>query len=812
MDIDRLIRTALHGRGSLLRAALLGAALTLVLDACTEVDRSSSAPEEDVASVQIAIREAPEDAECAHIHVVGPKGVARTREENLKPGQPTVFTFEGLPPGPTVFSAQAFDAPCADVDPDEPSYVSNQVHRRLRVGTNGEVVLTMRPVGVADVDVVLDFPGDDRGRWVSLDGSPAGTLARAQFDAEQSTPASSFFDVFVSGYFVRERMGDDGRAYSELTFPGLQRIGQVGAPDLPAVRLDLAVMTSAMGVELGSVEVMSSMSEQLLVWPAPEAQLDHPEGKPEKFARDEKIYGGGSPFPASDGEALQEVRPKMGSIDGASVHIYPVHWDPAKQVLEVASHARYRFDHDGDEDARQEITRDRALAADATFANWSAVSSLAPANLMLYTGDFLFVYPEGYHEELAPLITQKKARGFAVTELTTAETGTTCASIRAAIEGWYDSKPAWRDKYALLVGDTDVIPQCTAPSGDPTDDLYASTNGDDLDEEIYLGRLSVDSETDAATQVAKILAYSDAPSLFFDYGSVLLVAHKEDAPGKYVGAHESVRTASYATPPAFSTLYGHVPGSNDAAVSAEINSGMGLVSYRGHGSTGAWTGWDLSSEYYDAGDLAALVNASNVSPLVWSFACSNSHLDDPDSVAELWMESSSRAVAHYGATVPSYTHPNHELDRAMFQAVYDTGLTIHAQAIEAAEDQMVAYDPTYGWDNAWMYLLLGDPELRIRRGAVLVLVLELPVQIEVCRVGPCPLDVRVLDELGNPVPDVLVSVFKEGMDGKDEVLDNRYAGRTGVATLDITPSTPGELLVSVRDQLGNSSTEVVEVR
>ena len=41
------------------------------------------------------------------------------------------------------------------------------------------------------------------------------------------------------------------------------------------------------------------------------------------------------------------------------------------------------------------------------------------------------------------------------------------------------------------------------------------------------------------------------------------------------------------------------------------------------------------------------------------------------------------SYAHYGATVDSWTTQNHELDRQMFKAVYDLGLTTHAQAIEA---------------------------------------------------------------------------------------------------------------------------------
>src|SRR5690606_1499029 len=101
-------------------------------------------------------------------------------------------------------------------------------------------------------------------------------------------------------------------------------------------------------------------------------------------------------------------------------------------------------------------------------------------------------------------------------------------------------------------------------------------------------------------------------------------AHKENAPGKYVGAHESVRTASYAVPPAFSTLYGHQAGVDDSDVNLAINNGLGLVAYRGHGNSAAWTTWNTLNESYNSADVTALANLPSQVPVVWSLACTNS--------------------------------------------------------------------------------------------------------------------------------------------------------------------------------------------
>ena len=335
-------------------------------------------------------------------------------------------------------------------------------------------------------------------------------------------------------------------------------------------------------------------------------------------------------------------------------------------------------------------------------------------------------------------------------------------------------------------------------------------NGDDLDEEVYVGRLSVDSEADLANQVAKILTYEDSPNLFCCYDRALLVAHKENAPGKYVGAHESVRTASYATPPSFDTLYGHIAGVDDADVSLAVNNGLGLVAYRGHGSSGAWTTWNIPNESYNSTDVTGLANLAQQVPVIWSLACTNSALGTEDSIGEIWMEGvNNRAVSFYGATVPSYTSQNHELDRQLFKAVYDTGLTIQSHAIKHAEEQMASIMGAS--DNAWMYLLLGDPEMSIRRRNPINWKIEVPVEYKPCFGFPCYLNVSVLDEVGNPAPYVKVAAWKTA-DGRDEVLSNRYTDRYGRAQIPVTGLTAGKLMVTFTDDNGNSATRTVVVR
>ncbi len=689
-------------------------------------------------------------------------------------------------------------------------------------------VLTLAAVCLVGLDGIALAQGSRQ--WISTDGSPPGTPAEVRFDASASNASDSFFDVFIHGFDVDTYMGPDSRLYMRLDVPwmagaiGDPNIFPPGAPALPGVHFNLAIATGAQSARMEqSFFDIFTLANFGLVSPNWEPELDHPGGTPARFVRDETIYGSQGPWPPIEGLASSPASSRLGSIMGATPEVYPFHWDPSTGNLMVYRHARYHFSHIGTPQNSTELTKDRVKLASSLFNNWAAVSAYFLPNLVLYTGDYLIITADATRDELLPLIVQKWARGFLVQVATIGTTGNTCASIRAIINAWYTLTPAWRDHYCLLVGDVDLIPLCTAPTGVPTDDLYGSTNGNDLDEEVYVGRLSIDSEADCTEQVARILAYEDSPQPFCCYDQVLLVAHKQDAPGKYVGAQESVRLAAYAVPPVFSTLYGHIAGVDNADVSAWINGGGGLVAYRGHGTETEWWQWDIGNQSYTNVDVGALANAPRA-PVMWSFACDNSALGTEDCIAEAWMEQTGAdgAVSHYGSTVPSGTDENHELDRQMFKAVYDLGLTTESQAIQHAEAQMRVL-AGHTWDNSWMYLLLGDPDMQIRRRNPIKWDIVEPPILPVCVAPPCYLDILVKDPLGNPIPDLLVGAYKPAgmappssgsaaaVAATEEVFDNRYTDANGLAHIPAEPSTPGTLDYTVGDEQGNSVHRTIRV-
>jgi hypothetical protein len=581
----------------------------------------------------------------------------------------------------------------------------------------------------------------------------------------EENSAAQVFEIEVPGYYFELRGGPDGVIYEHLTLPGAAHTSGLGAPDLPVARLLLGLPLSNSGAQEVdyTVEVVESqVVDSVRVWPRVQSSTDGlggPDSSPEVFVIDPKVYAK-TRTPDLVSKGVVAVSSSRMGVKSGELSVPLAIASPASEQVEILTKLKVTVEAREPFATEVSVSRETHKKLKNAFVNWSRVKDFFPWS-NLFCDRYIAIYPDdSYAPALAPLLNQKRAEGMWVTQKTMGtigrDYGSDCDGIRTALQVWESKVPKHCDAYALLVGDTDEIPLCTSPTGEPTDDLYASTNGDDLDEEIYLGRLSVDSPSDLENQVAKIMAYSESPSLFFDYGSSLLWAHKENAPNKYVAAHEVVRTNFYAQPPSFTTHYGHLPGINDQDVVDYVNKGMGLVAYRGHGSDlSTATGWNLDNQFFNSLDVNALTNPMNRSPVLWSFACTNSSLNSEDSISELWMSATNGqgqpvgAVSAYGATEPSLTLQNHSLDEWMFPAVFDEGLVRQSFAIRRAEDVMGVM---VGDSNSWLYLLLGDPAMDIRREAVPLPQISWVISPRDCIKYPCQIEADIRSAMNLPEP------------------------------------------------------------
>src|SRR5262249_31491847 len=151
------------------------------------------------------------------------------------------------------------------------------------------------------------------------------------------------------------------------------------------------------------------------------------------------------------------------------------------------------------------------------------------------------------------------------------------------------------------------------------------------------------------------------------------------------------------------------------------------------------------------------------------------------------------AAAIYGATENVEVDATVALDRYLFHEVYTRNNVVQGYTYFAAEDSM---EKSFHEGDAWKFLLLGDPQMTIRRTSPPAASVHHP-EILHCTAG-CPrIDVYVEQPLGTPLGGAKVAVWKRSSSPTvldrftGEVHDNRYTDATGHAQIPAPALTDG---------------------
>lgn len=663
--------------------------------------------------------------------------------------------------------------------------------------------------------------------WVPLESPSApGTPAEVTFLPAESGPELATVEIKLHGFWQQDVVGDDGNTYQRLTIPGLAGIDQVGAPELPAARFALAVPSKATVVSLGAVQVLKQATfSGLRIYPTPlpgedEEPSEDPgpgdtKGYEDKFALDPSIYALTKHWPDQVAAPSFPVESLLGPIKGAAVSVSPLSWNPVTAELLAKTWFKLQLSFSGGGSGPVTLNKPKVQAAAAAFINWPALGGHFKADQVDYKARLLILASGQYWDELQDFIALKQAMGFQ-TELRAKSN--TVDGVRDIIADWYAEGHPEMDHYCLLVGDASSIPLGMVSVGGEsvqTDDLYGAVGHDSLAKDIHVGRLSVDNELDLTRQLKKIMEYQTAPVPGGHYEKALLVAHMEGWPGKYMGAHEAVRTAGYSNPPTFLTRYGPFELS-DGPTAGDIDAGVGLVAYRGHGSTNAMTEWNLGGTSFNKADVLSLDNT--VLPVFWSFACTNANIafdgsSQDDCLAETWMEADGAgAVAAYAATRTTATKVNHMHDWLAFQVLYNYGISTHGQALDVAELMLWAFFP--GSYNPWAYLLLGDPTMTVRTEQAQDMLTNLPSAAPLGALAGQKLKVQVNFDNGLPAGGALLSAHKAAFLGgqPDELLAAKWLAGDGSVLLELPAAlTPGDINVVARTADGSVKLHTIKV-
>jgi len=626
-----------------------------------------------------------------------------------------------------------------------------------------------------------------------------------------------------------------GEQFKTFTISGYKSTSQVGKPELPVIRELLAVgdeATVQASIIAGSYQTYTLDGFRVLpVQPPMVDGADRPE-----FVIDDAFYKQQGFYPSS---LIELEGPSVWrDLTVVNLHVNPVAYNPATGRLRVYKHIKILVESSPNAGAgkkvsprlanmyRRRIRNYDALGIDEVLPTLNEPAALGPAQsgeppiqaagIPYDTSVKLLAIR---HTDCAawltlyPLLDWHRRCG--LPWVLVSESGAlTADDVKATITSYYNSHPEL--EYVLLVGDIDYIPWKQNWDGDawpndlPGDHWYACiTGGDspDLYADVAVGRLPAKSDAELQQMVTKILDYAKNPPPGGWANTALLVAHKESAPYKYQQCSEQIRTDTYNVDPFyFWTAYGaSTAAQGDDAVNADVigamEAGVHIVNYRGHGGKGAtgsnpgppygqyWgSDWNTSGEEFTIAEANSANNGGKL-PVVFSISCTNAWLDGDDEVlGEAFVKDDQGAVAFLGATRPSYTTPNHDFDKSLFDAIGNQGIYNIGWILNTADANLIATygEASYAADNIKMYLWLGDPALELWTYAPIGLDVTHPAQV-----ATGVMTVTVRDEYSNLVPDALVCLDGCG------VYTTKYTDAAGQATFNFIPDTTGAMDVTV---------------
>ncbi|NVM54602.1 MAG: hypothetical protein HWN66_12935 [Candidatus Helarchaeota archaeon] len=553
---------------------------------------------------------------------------------------------------------------------------------------------------------------------------------------------------------IKAMIGKKDSRVMTLEMPESGVILEPGKPMLPIEGIFIALPA---GAELVDIKVTNTESieypGEIDIIPAPlptkdggRMKYDH---KAPEFKPDSKIYKKDKEFPKELFKLLSVNY--IGSVRVAHLMMYPLHYKPKSKTLIIYNNIELKAEYTPGISIAK--TRGPALTAPAEppKEDVEPVAPAAPQIQMEYKsqilnldsiedlktmgdggvtrrvirpvsrgslceisnkGRYIIITSEDLVDILKPLAKSKEEKGMStqiITEKQIAEEFQESGepkfkSIRDFILYAYDN---WEDppEYVLLVGEIGKIPTHHNQRYNCPSDWYYSNLIGDIGPDIVLGRIAINIPERLENYIKKLLKYEESEGNWIK--RVLLTAYERE---DYMSCSDDIAEILKKVR-GLKVIKKYGGQSRKRDVIKEIEDGVGLVNYRGHGDEWEWQ----SSNGLDVTDVKELQNRGKI-PVVFSICCLNNAIDvSAECFGEAFIEAPNGAVAFLGASRPSYTQPNHHFDRYIHRAIVDHNLRIVGKIFNFATITLYRNFPDqYSQENISMYLLLGDPSLEIK--------------------------------------------------------------------------------------------------
>lgn len=345
--------------------------------------------------------------------------------------------------------------------------------------------------------------------------------------------------------------------------------------------------------------------------------------------------------------------------------------------------------------------------------------TLAKLRISGLIAEYVIVTPRVLERSVAPLLAAKSGWPYyakvALTEDIQAEfpAGGLKESIKAFIV-WATANWCVPPRFVVLAADTDLIPMHGYTSGSNTyasDHYYADIEGQSLVPEIAVSRIPTSNPKEMQSVCEHLVRYAALRG--GDWGGwqnrVMLCAYQSSTYETTCDEIDSRISKRY------TVVKRYAKNTSRSDVVDTMNQGVVIAMYRGHGSKTEWS----SSNGLRVSDVPGLSNAG-FPPFVLDICCQNGWVDDNGvkTITESLVRDR-KSVAVFASSRNSWTYPNNDFAKYIFDAVMSGKCQTPASIVRYAKTKMVLQHAgsSAHSDNTVMYNLFGDPTADVASNA-----------------------------------------------------------------------------------------------
>jgi hypothetical protein len=588
-------------------------------------------------------------------------------------------------------------------------------------------------------------------------------------------------------YSFQSVIDADGNTYKRPTLLNASQVSDPGQPDLPSSSTFIAIdPTKTYSVNVNIVS--SQFIDDIEILPKNSWEND----AEISFSKGE-IYNSEGFYPESIASISEPM--VMRELTIVSLTVSPFRYYPQQKRLEEFTEIEIELVETGESDNTtfRPATRSRAFEPlyESLITNYA---SLDRDDIPYQRPSILYVLPSNIGNLLGTvnvLMDWKRRVGYEVNYISSSNIVNNSNDLKNYIETAYQ---AWENppEYVTIIADAegsyDVPTHFENWSGynGEGDHPYSTLVGNDFLPEVFLGRLSFDSQSHLQTIISKTLNYESSPYMGENwFQRACLVGDPSTSGISCVITNDNIKEVLQLH--GFNDIRTVYSGSFPSQMTNNLSDGLGFFNYRGY--------------YGVSGFNSSNVNSTNngfMLPIVTVITCGTGSFGSDECLSEAFLRAGTASnpkgsVASIGtATLGTHTMFNNMVDMGFYYGALVENINSVGGALMAGKLWLSRAYPTNPnnyvstfthWNN-----LMGDASLQMWTAY--------PEMLNVTHVysvtkGTNFIDISLTNSGGSPVEEAWVTIYKEG-----DVLESGYSDNNGFVRIAVPTTEVGEILVT----------------